>query len=101
MKSFFQFLFETASQQAARLGLKGDGHGGWYDNKGEFVAKTEKGSLKFYNKRQRVGQQDPPSTDKEKKLSQTTYEKNRHKNRLNKKQQHQNNLYLKIFTFFN
>jgi len=47
MKSFFQFLFETASQQAARLGLKGDGHGGWYDNKGEFVAKTEKGSLKF------------------------------------------------------
>jgi len=72
MKSFFQFLFETASQQAARLGLKGDGHGGWYDNKGEFVAKTEKGSLKFYNKRQRVGQQDPPSTDKEKKLSQTT-----------------------------
>ena len=75
MKSFFQFLFETASQQAARLGLKGDGHGGWYDNKGEFVAKTEKGSLKFYNKRQRVGQQDPPSTDKEKKLSQTTYEK--------------------------
>ena len=75
MKSFFQFLFETASQQAARLGLKGDGHGGWYDNKGEFVAKTEKGSLKFYNKRQRVGRQDPPSTDKEKKLSQTTYEK--------------------------
>ena len=75
MKSFFQFLFESAAQQAARLGLKGDGHGGWYDNKGEFVAKTEKGSLKFYNKRQRVGKQDPPSTDKEKKLSQTTYEK--------------------------
>ena len=41
MKSFFQFLSEsTAVQQAARLGLKGDGHGGWYDNKGEFVAKT-------------------------------------------------------------
>ncbi len=87
MKSFFQFLFETASQQAARLGLKGDGHGGWYDNKGEFVAKTEKGSLKFYNKRQRVGQQDPPSTDKEKKLSQTRYEKPP-----TQKQQHQNNL---------
>ena len=76
MKSFFQFLSEsTAVQQAARLGLKSDGHGGWYDNKGEFVAKTEKGRLKFYNKRQRIGKQDPPSTDKEKNLSQTTYEK--------------------------
>jgi len=70
MKSFFQFLSEsTAVQQAARLGLKSDGHGGWYDNKGEFVAKTEKGRLKFYNKRQRIGQQDPPQTDKEKNLS--------------------------------
>jgi len=70
MKNFFQFLSETtATQQAARLGLKGDGHGGWYDKDGEFVAKTEKGRLKFYNKRQRVGQQDPPQTDKEKNLS--------------------------------
>ena len=76
MKSFFQFLSEsTAVQQAARLGLKGDGHGGWYDNKGEFVAKTEKGRLKFYNKRQRVGRQDPPQTDREKNLSATSYEK--------------------------
>ena len=69
MKNFFQFLSETtATQQAARLGLEGDGHGGWYKD-GEFVAKTEKGRLKFYNKRQRVGQQDPPQTDKEKNLS--------------------------------
>jgi len=76
MKSFFQFLSEnTATQQATRLGLQGDGHGGWYDKDGEFVAKTEKGRLKFYNKRQRVGQQDPPSTDKEKNLSQTTTER--------------------------
>ena len=76
MKSFFQFLSEsTAVQQAARLGLQGDGHGGWYDKNGEFVAKTEKGRLKFYNKRQRVGRQDPPQSDKEKNLSQTTYEK--------------------------
>jgi phosphopantetheine adenylyltransferase len=73
MKSFFQFLREsTAVQQATRLGLKTDGHGGWYDNKGEFVAKTEKGQLKFYNKRQRVGKQDPPQTDKEKNLSATS-----------------------------
>jgi len=76
MKSFFQFLSEsTAVQQAARLGLQTDGHGGWYDKNGEFVAKTEKGRLKFYNKRQRVGRQDPPQSDKEKKLSNTSYEK--------------------------
>jgi phosphopantetheine adenylyltransferase len=70
MKSFFQFLTETtASQQAARLGLQGDGHGGWYDRKtGEFVAKTEKGRLKFYNKRQSVGK-DPAQTETEKNIS--------------------------------
>jgi len=68
MKSFFQFLESTAVQQATRMGLTSDGHGGWYDKKGEFVAKTEKGSLKFFNKKQRIGQ-DPPSTEKEKSLS--------------------------------
>ena len=48
MKSFLKFLSESAAQQAARLGLQGDGHGGWYDRStGEFVAKTEKGRLKF------------------------------------------------------
>ena len=71
MKNFFQFLTESAAQQAARLGLEGDGHGGWYKD-GEFVAKTDKGRLKFYNKRQKVGQQDPPQTDKEKNLSHST-----------------------------
>ena len=71
MKSFSQFLIETsASQQAARLGLEGDGHGGWYDrSNGEFIAKTVKGRLKFYNKRQKVGAQDPAQSDKEKNLS--------------------------------
>ena len=68
MKSFFQFLESTAVQQATRMGLTSDGHGGWYDKKGEFVAKTEKGQLKFFNKRQRVGQ-DPPSSEREKGLS--------------------------------
>jgi len=73
MKSFFQFFTESqAVQQATRMGLKTDGHGGWYDKKGEFVAKTEKGQLKFFNKRQKIGKQDPPQTEKEKKLSQTT-----------------------------
>ena len=74
MKSFLQFINESAAQQAARLGLVGDGHGGWYDKAtGEFTAKTEKGRLKFYNKRQRVGQQDPPQSEEEKNLSKTTY----------------------------
>jgi phosphopantetheine adenylyltransferase len=76
MKTFFQFFTESqAVQQATRMGLKSDGHGGWYDKKGEFVAKTEKGQLKFFNKRQRVGKQDPPQSEKEKKLSQTTTDK--------------------------
>ena len=70
MKSFFRFLRESASQQAARMGLQGDGHGGWYDRStGEFVAKTEKGRLKFYNKRQKVGGKDPAQTEKEKNIS--------------------------------
>ena len=74
MKNFFQFLSESAAQQAARLGLQGDGHGGWYDRKtGEFVAKTEKGRLKFYNKRQKVGGKDPEQTEKEKRVSDPNY----------------------------
>ena len=75
MKSFSTFLRESAAQQAARLGLVGDGHGGWYDkNTGEFTAKTEKGRLKFYNKKQRVGKQDPPQSEQEKNLSKGSYE---------------------------
>ena len=71
MKSFLQFLSETsASQQAQRLGLEGDGHGGWYDrSSGEFIAKTEKGTLKFYNKRQVVGMKDPAQSEQEKNYS--------------------------------
>tara|TARA_Y100001973_G_scaffold18847_1_gene27692 strand:+ start:596 stop:1924 length:1329 start_codon:yes stop_codon:yes gene_type:complete len=71
MKSFKNFLIETsASQQAARLGLEGDGHGGWYDKStGEFTAKTVKGTLKFYNKRQKVGMKDPAQSEQEKNYS--------------------------------
>ncbi|MBM4242152.1 MAG: cytidyltransferase [Euryarchaeota archaeon] len=68
MKNFFQFLSESAAQQAARLGLQGNGHGDWYKD-GEFVAKTVKGSLKFFNKRQVVGGKDPNQTETEKKYS--------------------------------
>ena len=63
MKSFFRFLTEAgasqASMQAQKLNLKSDGHGGWVDSRGEFVAKTEKGKLKFYNQNQKPGQKDP------------------------------------------
>ena len=48
-----------ASMQAQKLNLKSDGHGGWLDSRGEFVAKTEKGKLVFYNQNQKSGQQDP------------------------------------------
>ena len=64
MKSFFQFLTEAeskAKEQARKLGLKSDGHGGWIDRRGEFVAKTEGDKLKFFNKGQRPGR-DPDQT---------------------------------------
>lgn len=74
MKSFFQFITEaTAAQQAKRLGLVGDGHGGWYDRQGEFIAKTEGGQLKFYNKRQRIPGKDPVQTEKEKTIASPGY----------------------------
>tara|TARA_B100000886_G_scaffold332385_1_gene285047 strand:+ start:1745 stop:3100 length:1356 start_codon:yes stop_codon:yes gene_type:complete len=51
VKSFGQFLKEAvktaASTEAKMKGLKGDGHGGWYDAKGKFVAKTVNGKLQF------------------------------------------------------
>lgn len=75
MKSFSKFLEEAslASFQAKRLGLVGDEHGGWYNKRtGEFEAKTVGGRLRFYNKRQRFGQQDPRQTNREKNLSKST-----------------------------
>jgi hypothetical protein len=64
MKTLFQFLTETQSkarEQALKLGLKSDGHGGWLDRSGEFVAKTEGDKLRFFNKNQRPGR-DPDQT---------------------------------------
>jgi hypothetical protein len=64
MKNFFQFLTEAkesqASMQAKKLNLKSDGHGGWLDSRGEFVAKTEKGKLVFYDKGRVDGGKDRP-----------------------------------------
>jgi len=76
MKNFFQFLNEAkesqASMQAKKLNLKSDGHGGWYDSRGEFVAKTERGKLKFYKKGERVGQRDIPDQETKKEQPQKT-----------------------------
>lgn len=58
MKSFFQFLNEAQSQasmQASKLNLKSDGHGGWLDSSGKFVATTEDGKLKFVDKKNAKG----------------------------------------------
>jgi hypothetical protein len=76
MKNFSKFIVEAtkAAQQAKRMGLVGDNHGGWYDKAtGEFVAKTEQGQLKFYNKRQVIGEKDPTQTEQEKNLSAGSY----------------------------
>lgn len=67
MKKFSQFIIEASQSlavfNAKRLGLVGDGHGGWHGKKtGEFIAKTKNGNLEFYNQNQKIGQQDPVQT---------------------------------------
>ena len=56
MKNLFQFLAEAgtsrAAEQAAKLNLKSDGHGGWIDSRGSVVAATEGGKLVFLKKKQ-------------------------------------------------
>jgi len=67
MKSFFQFLNEAQSQasmQANKLNLKSDGHGGWLDTRGKFVATTEDGKLKFVDKKKPKEQDGPTAKRK-------------------------------------
>jgi hypothetical protein len=62
MKSFSQFLSESitqAARQAKRLGLKGDGHGGWVDPSGKVVARTVDGKLVFTSGRRPSSGTDP------------------------------------------
>ena len=64
MKSFFQFLTEAQSQasmQASKLNLKSDGHGGWLDTRGNFVATTEDGKLKFLDKKKSKAEDGKPA----------------------------------------
>jgi len=59
MKSFLRFLSEAQSQasmQASKMNLKSDGHGGWLDSRGKFVATTEDGKLKFVDKKKPAAQ---------------------------------------------
>ena len=66
VKSFGQFLIEAvktaASTEAKMKGLKGDGHGGWYDAKGNFVSKTVNGKLQFTGGGGAKPPEDPKST---------------------------------------
>jgi len=84
MKRFSNFLSEAqvsqASQQAKQMGLKGDGHGGWYNAQGEFVAKTEGGKLKFYTKGQKVGQRDTPDSTKTKEIQVSNKKRKQNRN---------------------
>jgi len=63
MKNFLQFLTEAgssqASMQASKLNLTSDGHGGWLDSRGKMVAVTEKGKLKFTDKKQKAADEGP------------------------------------------
>ena len=47
-----------ASMQAKKLNLKSDGHGGWLDSRGNFVATTEDGKLKFTDKKPKKAEDD-------------------------------------------
>ncbi len=62
MKTFLNFLSESrtsaASEQAKKRNLKSDGHGGWLDTRGNFVARTVDGKLKFMSKREAHGEEE-------------------------------------------
>ena len=68
MKSLFQFLSEAgtsqASVQARKLNLKSDGHGSWFDSRGNLAATTEKGKLVFTNKKKNKTEDEGPAKQK-------------------------------------
>ena len=55
MKDFFNFLAEArvskAAEKAKKLGLTGDGSGGWVDRQGQVQARTIGGELVFSQKK--------------------------------------------------
>ncbi len=54
----------NASVQARKLNLKSDGHGGWLDSRGNFVATTEDGRLQFVDKKKPKGKEEPTGKPK-------------------------------------
>ena len=68
MKSFLNFFTEARtsaiSDQAARKGLTGDGHGNWLDSNGKLVAKTEKGRLVMVGRKVAAQQAEPAQNPK-------------------------------------
>ena len=68
MKSFLNFFTEARtsaiSDQAARKGLTGDGHGNWFDKDGRMVAKTEKGRLVMVGRKVAAQQAEPAQNPK-------------------------------------
>ena len=71
--------------QAKKLNLKSDGHGGWLDSRGKFVATTEDGKLKFVSKKKAKAEE-----EKRKNTSKTrtnTYSKNQKQNQKNNQKQ--------------
>lgn len=73
MKKFSAFVTEAisaAAQQAKRLGLQSGGHGDWYDRQGKLVAKTEKGTLKFFNRKKKSADQEEPQQKSKKPVEQ-------------------------------
>lgn len=73
MKKFSAFVTEAisaAAQQAKRLGLQSGGHGDWYDKQGKLVAKTEKGTLKFFDRKKKSADQEEPQQKSKKPVDQ-------------------------------
>lgn len=70
MKTFRQFIIEAretqASQMAKQRGLRGNGHGDWYDATGKLVAKTVGGELKIFSGREGKQQQSTQVTQQQK-----------------------------------
>ena len=70
MKSFLGFLAEVSKSQAAlqaeRMKLTNDGHGQWYDEKGNLVARTVAGKLEFFDKKQAKAEEEPAQRQAEK-----------------------------------
>jgi len=68
MKGFSQFLVEAETSKAAaeakRLQLTSDGHGGWTDRSGKYVAKTEGGKLVFFKGRGKKQEEEPEAKRK-------------------------------------